>query len=184
MEIKNSTEYKLISRHYGDRVAKRSQVPLINHINEGLVVLDAIKATDDAKCAFCIHPLLQADEDLQDNFNRVAFTCSPAVAMLAMEYRSVANEFLSDKMDDIDVGDSYYGIPCVAKTVRLSPLKEVNDMLIADKVQNYKDFVTYHQKTHARSSELDDYFNIWLEALGVSDKQYGELCQLIEASKC
>ena len=181
--MKDTVEYKLISRHYGDRVAKRSQVPLINHINEGLVVLDAIGATEEAKRAFCLHPLFQADEDLKENFYMASFVF-PHVLLLTMEYRSVANEFLSDKMDDIDVGDSYYGIPCVAKTIRLSPLKEVNDMLIADKVQNYKDFVTYHQKTHARSSELDDYFNIWLEALGVSDKQYGELCQLIEASKC
>lgn len=183
MLIKNTVEYKLISRHYGDQVAKRSQVPLMNHINEGLVVLDAIGATVDTKCAFCIHPLLQADEDLQDNFNRVAFTCDPAVTMLAMEYRSVANEFLSDKMDNIVIEDISWGIAEAAKAIRLSPLKEVNDMLIADKVQNYKDFVTYHQKTHARSSQLDDYFNMWLDRLGVFDKQYGELIDLIDRSK-
>lgn len=181
--MKDTIEYRLIRAHYGNKVAKRSQVPLINHIEEGLIVLDAIGATDQAKRAFCIHPLVQADEDLVANYNIVAASVPGWTIILAMEYRSVANEFLSDKMDDIDVGDSYYGIPCVAKTIRLSPLKEVNDMLIADKVQNYKDFVTYHQKTHARSSELDDYFNIWLEALGVSDKQYGELIKLIDESK-
>lgn len=186
MEIKNSTEYKLITGHYGNNIAKRSQVPLINHINEGLVVLDAIGATDGVKRAFCIHPLLQADKDLQDNFDIVAFKCSPAVVMLAMEYRSVANEFLSNKMDDDRLQEviDAYGIEGLDEGfVRLSPLKEVNDMLIADKVQNYKDFVTYHQKTHPRTSELDDYFNIWMKTLGVTDKQYGELCQLIEASK-
>lgn len=181
--IKDTVEYKLIERHYGEQVAKRSQVPLMNHINEGLVVLDGIGATDGVKRAFCIHPLLQADKDLLDNFDMVAFKCSPTVVMLAMEYRSVANEFLSDKMDDIVIEDISWGIAEAAKVIRLSPLKEVNDMLIADKVQNYKDFVTYHQKTHARTSELDDYFNMWLDRLGVTDKQYGELAQTIDLAK-
>ena len=182
--MKDTIEYRLIRKHYGDRVAKRSQVPLINHINEGLVVLDAIGATEEAKRAFCLHPLFQADEDLKENFYMASFAF-PHVLLLTMEYRSVANEFLSDKMDDIDISPLLrdLGYKEVAKQIRLSPLKEVNDMLIADKVQNYKDFVTYHQKTHARTSELDDYFNIWLEALGVSDAQYGELIKLIDESK-
>jgi hypothetical protein len=184
--MKDTIEYRLIKAHYGDRVAKRSQVPLINHIEEGLVVLDAIGATDQAKRAFCIHPLVQADEDLVANYNMVAATVPNWTTILAMEYRSVANEFLSDKMDDDrlqEVLDAYGVEGLDDDFVRLSPLKDVNDMLIADKVQNYKDFVTYHQRTHERSSELDDYFNIWLNTLGVSDKQYGELCQLIDESK-
>lgn len=184
--IKNTTEYKLIEHHYGEQVAKRSRVPLMNHINEGLVVLDAIGATDGVKRAFCIHPLLQADKDLQDNFDIVAFKCSPTVVMLAMEYRSVANEFLSDKMDDDrlqEVIDAYGVEGLDAGFVRLSPLKEVNDMLIADKVQNYKDFVTYHQKTHARSKELDDYFNIWLKTLKVNANTYQNLCECIDNTK-
>lgn len=180
--MKDTVEYKLISKHYGDRVAKRSQVPLINHINEGLVVLDAIGASYASKRAFCLHPLFQADADLEENCHRSVFM-APDIMMLTMEYRSVANEFLSDKMDDIVIEDISWGIADAARVIRLSPLQEVNDMLIADKVQNYKDFVTYHQKTHARTSELDDYFNMWLDRLGVSDKQYGELCKLIDKSK-
>lgn len=179
----DSREYKMISQWYGDCVAKRSQVPLINHINEGLVVLKQIGATDAAMRAFCVHPMLQADEDLKTNKH---LYLEPDIMMLVMEYRSVANEFLSNKMDDDRLQEviDAYGIEGLDEGfVRLSPLKEVNDMLIADKVQNYKDFVTYHQKTHARSSELDDYFNIWMNTLGVTDKQYGELAQLIEASK-
>ena len=180
--MKDTVEYKLISQHYGDRVAKRSQVPLINHINEGLVVLDAIGATEEAKRAFCLHPLFQADEDLKENFYMASFVF-PHVLLLTMEYRNIANAFLSDKMDDIVIEDISWGIAEAAKVIRLSPMKEVNDMLIADKVQNYKDFVTYHQKTHARSSQLDDYFNMWLDRLGVFDKQYGELINLIDLAK-
>lgn len=39
--MKHTVEYKFINLFYRDRVAKRSQVPLINHINEGLTVLSA-----------------------------------------------------------------------------------------------------------------------------------------------
>jgi hypothetical protein len=38
-------------------------------------------------------------------------------------------------------------------------------MLFADKVQNEKDFALYHEGTHARSKELREYFNNWLNIL-------------------
>jgi len=44
-----------------------------------------------------------------------------------MEYRSVANDYLSTRI----ISD--------VQEIRLSPLPDVQDMLIADKVQNYKD---------------------------------------------
>lgn len=169
--IKRSVEYKLIERFYGEKVAKRSQVPLINHINEGLIVLSAIKATETTKRAFCIHPLLQADADLQENYYISSFVDHHAL-LLAMEYRSVANEFLSDKMDLNPV-----------PAIRLSPLLEVNEMLIADKVQNYKDFVTYHYGTHPRSDALNQYFHRWLEKLEISYDEYERLCKLIDEDK-
>lgn len=169
--IKDTVEYKLIARHYGDGVARRSQVPLMNHIDEGLIVLDRISATDAAKRAFCLHPLLQADEDLKEN----AYMCSfvePHVLLLTMEYRNIANAFLSDKMD------APYDIP-----IKLSPLFEVNEMLVADKVQNRKDFVTYHKATHDRSGQLDLYFKLWLKALDISEETYNNLCKGIDKSK-
>ena len=168
--MKDTIEYKLISQFYKDRDAKRSQVPLMNHINEGLIILDAISATEYAKQAFCIHPLVQPDKDLKKNFNAVAFACSPAVVMLAMEYRNVANAYLSDKIN-------------TDWPLTLSPLDEVNDMLVADKVQNRKDFITYHQGTHSRSDELTRYFDAWLDALGIDATTYESLCKRIDASK-
>jgi hypothetical protein len=170
--IKDTVEYKLISAHYGDKVAKRSQVPLMNHINEGLVVLDRISATDQAKRAFCLHPIVQTDEDLKANYPMVASTCNAWVVMLAIEYRSVANEFLSDKIPDHKWD-----------TIRLSPMFEVNEMLVADKVQNYKDFITYHRDTHARSKELSAYFLMWLAALDIPAETYNRLCKAIDESK-
>lgn len=153
-----SYEYKRIALYYGDRVAQRSQVPLINHINEGLMVLDIIGAGLSAKAAFCLHPIFQSDADLAKGDWKYNIT-SPYVMMLVMEYRSVANEYLSDKVN-------------ACHKIRLSPLKDVNDMLIADKIQNRKDFELYHKGKHARSEELDLYFKEWLEALGIAEGFY------------
>jgi len=168
--IKDSLEYKLISAHYGTCFAKRSRVPLINHINEGLIVLDRIGATEQAKRAFCLHPLLQHDFDLDKNYYMVSNTCDARVVMLAMEYRSVANEFLSDKINS-------------GNEIRLSPLYEVNDMLAADKVQNYKDFLKYHFGTHPRSDDLIRYFDKWLKRLGITDEDHRRLSNIIDDNK-
>lgn len=156
----------MVRHYYGERVAQRSQVPLLAHILEGLAVLAAIGASEQAMRAFCLHPLLQADADLAENFLTVSEALSSVVdgavvLALALEYRSVANEFLSDKL-----------MP--AAGIRLSPLKDVNNMLIADKVQNKKDFLIHHATTHARREALATYFDHWLRALGVSDR-YGQL---------
>lgn len=166
-------EYKMISRHYGGETAKRSGVQLMNHIDEGLAVLEWIGASETAKRAYCLHPMLQSDDDLARHFNELAGTetrigiqtvtsCAPTVAIAATEYRSVANEYLSTR--------SIQGID----EIRLSPLKDVNDMLIADKIQNRKDFETYHHGKHPRTEELDRYFRNWLERLGVSEELYQE----------
>ncbi len=61
------------------------------------------------------------------------------------------------------------------KHIRLSPIKAVNDMLIADKVQNRKDFLRYHYGPHQHWRELDLYFQMWLFRLGISDRQYRDL---------
>jgi len=170
MNVKQSVEYSLVAAHYGKRRAERSQVPLINHINEGLAVLEHIGATNEAKLAFCIHPLVQNDTDLMFFHDIVTNMCYPRVIMLAMEYRSVANEYLSE--DVWDGGD-----------IRLSPLKDVNDMLIADKVQNRKDYITYHRGTHPKSTILDIYFGEWLDALGVTEEAYQAYCRIIDDGK-
>lgn len=170
--MKNTVEYKLIARHYGVRIAQRSQIPLINHIDEGLIVLDCINATNASKRAFCLHPLFQADEELKVNWHMASFI-EPHVLLLTMEYRNIANAFLSDKMRCNTIVDD----------INLSPLFEVNHMLIADKVQNRKDYITYHQGTHPHTMQLDLYFDIWLRALDISEEKYENMCKAIERNK-
>lgn len=169
--MKHSREYELICHTYDTMYAVRSEVPYINHINEGLVVLQSIGARQQAEKAFCLHPLVQTDSWLEQHFSNVCLQSDPVVVALAMEYRSVANEYLSKRV-----------ITSVAE-IRLSPLKDVNDMLIADKVQNYKDFLTYHKGTHPRSDLLDIYFNNWLSRLGISDNMFAQLCETIGKGK-
>lgn len=143
---------KTIEAVYGGRVANRSQVPLMNHIIEGLQILDLIEAPWVVKQAYCLHPILQSDEDfLRDKVDVIPMELINA-AILVMEYRRVANSYLSNKK----VTD-FVGFSC----------GEVREMLIADKVQNYKDFLINHKATHPRSQELDEYFNNWFRLLEI-----------------
>ncbi len=145
-------EYDLISKFYGTKRAKRSNVLLMNHIDEGLKILDQLNASAQAKGAYCLHPIVQADKDLLDNRQLLA-NISSDVIILVMEYRSIANQYLSTRTIN-NIGE-----------ILLSPLKEVNQMLLADKTQNYKDFVLYHKGKHPRSKELEIYFHNWLDRL-------------------
>ncbi len=169
--IRETPEYALITAFYGDRRARRSQVRYLVHIDQGLTVLTAIGASEAAHRAYALHPLVQGDEDLAANFDaltRAAPTLHPHALGLAMEYRSVANAFLSPMEDHPGYDDP--------ARIRLSPLPEVNQMLVADKVQNYQDFLHYHRDTHPRAAALDRYFRAWLARLEISDAQFATLC--------
>lgn len=155
IDATDSIEYQLIHAYYGDRCAVRSGVPLINHINEGLALMRVLNATFTSQLAYCIHPLLQSDDEVANHLETLTRLCDPYAVALAMEYRGVANEYLSHRT-----------IQSLTE-IRLSPLSEVTDMLIADKVQNYKDFLLYHNNTHPRSVELNRYFRNWLMRLQV-----------------
>ena len=162
----NFFEFQLISNFYGDTVTKRSKVPLINHIKEGLIVLDTIGASEEAKRAFCLHPMVQGDKELLENLSTlILYKINSQVLCLVMEYRNIANAYLSRHWSE----DSQ---------IILSPLKDVNDMLIADKVQNRKDFEIYNINTHENSKVLDSYFRKWCKALNV-ENEYPSLVEKI-----
>lgn len=170
-QIKATYEYDLIQEFYGKQKAKRSKVPYMNHIDEGIIVIDQLGNTMGsenmftlAALAFCLHPIVQSDKDLEESFKEDLLTnVDVETVMLAMEYRSVANEYLSKRVIS-DVSE-----------IRLSPILPVNVMLVADKVQNRKDFELYHKGKHERSAELDQYFKNWLQRLGISEGWYQEL---------
>ncbi len=134
-------EYRAVEARHHDRYAKRSGLPYMNHVDEGIAVLRDLGASERAQRAFCLHPLLQADDALagQAYPDVAALTADPRVLCLALEYRNVANAYLSRR--EVSSDDA----------VALSPLAEVNDMLRADKVQNAKDFLLHHRATHPRA---------------------------------
>jgi len=160
-------EYKIISDFYGSKIAKRSGVELMNHIDEGLAILEHIGASNIAKRAYCLHPIIQSDDDLFDNRHLLKAVDSEVI-IATVEYRSVANEYLSTR--DIKSIDE----------IRLSPLNDVCDMLIADKIQNRKDFELYHLGKHIKSDRLDKYFKNWLERLNVQEFDYHRITELIK----
>ena len=169
--LSGDPHYLAIAAAYGDRTTARSGVPLINHIKEGLYVLDCIGADLATKQAYCLHPIFQENVSLGvlsseqvERFNRWAL-------VLVMEYRNVANAYLSSRV-----------ISSLDEIV-LSPLPQVQAMLIADKVQNRKDFDAYHKGTHPRSNELDQYFRNWFARLGVSEDFYIRMVREINEGK-
>lgn len=176
-------ELDYIAKFYGERIAARSKVPLINHIHEGLAVMREIGASDFAQRAFCLHPLYQADADLTKHHLRSLPGVPIQVILLVMEYRNQANAWLSDKVWLANFND---GGPSLVQngTPTPGPLPEVRDMLVADKVQNYKDFRTYHLGTHPRSKELELYFETWLKVLGIDGLEFARLSGVIAAMRC
>lgn len=179
--VYDSPAYRAICDFYGTKVAKRSRVPLINHIQEGITILQHIGADLTTAEAYCAHPLLQNDDDLELNWSVMSKVLEPDVMLLVMEYRNIANRFLSDKvyMQEVELNGRVVKQCKASRKIKLSPLSQVNNMLIADKVQNYKDFVTYHSETHKRREELEYYFKLWHEALGVTPTMYRELKELL-----
>lgn len=179
--VKYTPEYKAIQEFYGDRVAHRSGVMLINHINEGLEILEKIGSTRDAMRAFCLHPLFQHDDDLSRMMKQdLLYVFSPRCVALTMEYRARANDWLSEKvfkvLDMNSNGKLTYKLATSGQPFA-GKLLEVKHMLIADKVQNYKDFLTYHFGKHERSEELNFYFLEWFKALDIGVDEYTRLIQ-------
>lgn len=154
--------FNLIYKYYGNKTAARSKVPLIAHIVEGVNVLKGINASDEAIKAFMIHPIFQSDEVIGKY--EYIHAIDPHIMMLVMEYRSIANLCLPKQ-------NIKYSME-----IKLSKLKDVNDMLIADKVQNYKDFLAYHKSSHEKSNELNNYFYLWLKRLNVNFEELVKYC--------
>jgi hypothetical protein len=151
--ICRSDEYNTIKQFYGNAVAERSRVPLINHINESLMILDSCGADSVAKKAFCLHPIIQNKE------KGVTVKSTTDFIYLCQEYSEKANSYLCKPETDYitTVEDVHKVVKGMSEQCLL--------MLLADKLQNHKDFVIYHKKTHARSENLNRYFNLWIEYL-------------------
>ena len=164
--------YRLICASYAGKVARRSGVPYLNHVQEGVYMLvRTLGWRERVVAAYCVHPIFQSDRSMSRVLDGGIDARGLAVeeVVLAMEYRRVANAYVSTMR------------PKAVDEIELSPLAEVNAMLVADKVQNKKDFMGHMFKrvgraSYARASDrYVGYFESWLERLGVSAEVYGVL---------
>ena len=165
--MKDSTEYFYISKVYGDNRAKRSGLPLMNHIDEGLDILNILDSSDEAKRAFCIHPIFQSENliDYRNDYLGMITDEDFIIAVLARKYSVLANRFLckpeTDNWDKTEIVRQLItangGGPIISA--------DISNMLLADKTQNYKDFMLHHYGIHERSNELFNYFHLWIHVL-------------------
>ena len=143
-------EWLEIYKFYGHRRARRSDVPLMNHITEGLDILTAIGASERAQRAFCLHPLVQNNENVDVSWS--------SAYPLACEYRDRANSYLC-RPDT----DHIRTVEQVGEVVGAMS-KDCVHMLFADKLQNQRDFLRYH-RFHDRAPQLRNYFALWIAHL-------------------
>jgi hypothetical protein len=165
--IQSTIEWALARERLRSRVARRSGVSYFQHVAEGVAILAALGAPLVAQQAYCLHPLTQSDEEFNVNLDLLG-RCNGAAVALAIEYRWVANQ-------------NARGVVCAPHgRIRLSCLPLVNTMLVADKVQNRKDFLaSFSAAKHPEYGELVRYFVLWMEALEISDERYVELTALL-----
>jgi len=138
-------EYKIISKYYEGKFAQRSGLSYMNHIHEGCYLLH--EWSD--KLAFMLHPIYQnGDQDKVDLTG-----VDQHIKTKAAKYAEVANSYLP-------------------KDWEKEPPKipgSVWEMLKADKIQNYKDFLDNKDKIdQCRHEELETYFNKWFQKLKIS----------------
>lgn len=164
-----ATAEEFIFSVYGNKRAKRSSVPLINHILEGYIILNLLGlSVDDTEQAYALHPVFQSGKanDLialtEYTQNRNTNIITANTVLNAQTYAIIANSLLYTEFASGGLVPS-----------ELYRSKIVKNMLIADKVQNYKDFRLYH-KTH-KNQDLADYFKYWLESMSMSIEAFEQL---------
>lgn len=163
-----SPEWCAVKKFYGEKKTARSKVPLINHIKEGLTVLEYLGSDFDTKAAFCLTPLFMDDENFKKSGKEfIARHGYRKTVMLAIEYRGLANAYLPE-----------HTLPDTG--IHISPLREVNHMLIAGKIQRRRDFEIHHKATHKRANRLEEYFDDWLRALSISKNKYKLIKEYLE----
>lgn len=161
--------YELIKKHYRNRKAKRTQVPLIMHIDDGLKIIDSERiliqeetntTISTLKEAWCLHPLVQDTQELETNIRFLLKECkdNPEPLELALEYRELANSYLCREETD------NYTDETLKRLIQFYSW-DVKFLLLVDKIQNQADFLKFHLGKHPRTEELQEYFERWIRVL-------------------
>ena len=167
-----SKEVVAIKSFYKDKVAKRTGLPYVRHITMGLALLKTLTNDRDVWRAWVVHPIFQMDDYLSEALKKGKLkdiVTNFRTAVLAMEYRSVANNYLTKDI-------------WLEKQPKLSSIPEVNLLLVVDKIQNWYDASRYLETPcQEEIFYLDSYFYNWRKALGISDEQKKTYEEFLEA---
>ena len=142
------------------RFAKRSGENYMLHITEGLQVLTAIGANEFTKAIFALHPFFQMQEEWAKHKCMLALNFPMLVHAAGFDYALTANACL----------------PGTGRMPELSQWREVNQALVADKVQNYAAFKRKLDGVHTETQELHRYFRAWIDKLA----PYGANLKLLD----
>ena len=131
--------------------ARRSGLPYIKHIDDGLTILKNLTTDVLILQAYTLHPIIQSDVDYVEGSKfLVEAGVHPIVLMLLGEYRKTANAYLPRDPPRLPA---------------ISPDRRVNLMLYVDKIQNMSDVCQYNKDIKDLPHYLE-YFTNWLKALG------------------
>ncbi|BBI90576.1 hypothetical protein HYO65_gp184 [Tenacibaculum phage PTm1] len=171
-DISDSPYIKIIMEAYGDKRTKRTNVPYMNHIFEGMQVINHFKnkytfyELKTALFAYILHPIFQAfDNNHKQVVDKYINFLKSDVIFNSVSYGHEANSYLRyHYQDGKDLTFNKYENPIVGLA------------LIADKIQNFKDLeLWYGNSTHEHYDDLEAYFNVWLQNLGISEYDYKKL---------
>lgn len=163
--IETTKEWDITRNLLSGQKSRRTNVSYFDHVEEGVKILQELNVPLVIQQAFVIHPLLQGDDALAENLPHVVYF-DPLALVLCMEYRRVAN--LGTRKNLRDNGWN----------ITLSPMAEVNLMLVADKIQNRKLYETKFPKTDPEYEEIGHYFRVWMDALLIPEYDYQILAAL------
>ena len=156
--VETTKEWELTRNLLSNRRSRRTDVDYFDHVVEGVKILEMYNAPLVVQQAFVIHPLYQHDDALADNVPHVHYF-DPLALVLCMEYRRVANLGTRKNIRDTWV-------------ITLSPMAEVNLMLVADKIQNRKLYETRLPKDDPDYDEIGRYFLEWMDVLSIPEHEY------------
>ena len=162
--------YNLIYEYFKDKKTSKG-VLYMNHIDEGIKILEELKADKLTIEAYILHPFIQCvnlkgadskiimtQEEMEKYLN--IYEIEPEIVAKLFLYRKFANAYLCRPETDNMVFKQVKFL-----LIRLCNYQDIIKMLIADKIQNYKDFLKHRKNDHPRSEELNYYFNMWLKVL-------------------
>lgn len=157
MSERFNTAYRMISKYWRGQTDSKG-TPYMLHIDHGITYLQNIRADVDTLAAWCLHPMVQSYSDMAKNLNMISVQPHMTKALaLAIEYRNQANRYSTHKEFSTKISKLEHILP------------EVADMLRADKLQNYW-HLTRNRQDHPNYEELEQYFNVWLYTLQVSQE--------------